>query len=74
MIIFNGNIDLNKIDESKIVEGRNGARYLNITAFVNDEKNQYGYDVDMIQQMTKEERLADAKKIYLGNGVQSFKK
>ena len=50
-IIANANINLDKILEHKLVEGKNGAKYLNVTFFINPEKNQYGYDVD-VQQLS----------------------
>lgn len=43
--LINISIDLNKIDKSKIVEGKNGAKYYNITLYVNDESNEWGSNV-----------------------------
>ena len=73
-IIAQGNINLNKIDQSKLVQGKNGAEYLNVTIFINDDKNQYGYDVDLVQTQSKQERMAGETKIYLGNGIITMKK
>ena len=61
-------IDLSKIDKSKIVEGKNGAKYYNMLISVNDTKNQYGQDVSISENQSKEERESGAKKNYLGNG------
>ena len=72
-IIANANINMSKINEEKLVEGRNGDKWLNITVFINPEKNQYGYDVDVQQAMKREERANGQKPLYLGNGVVSFK-
>lgn len=62
-----GSIDLNKIDKSKIVtkdkDGnpfKNGAKYINITVWVNDEIDQYGNNAS-IQIGGKED------KVYIGN-------
>lgn len=66
--IIGGSIDLNKIDKSRIVEGKNGAKYYNVTVIINDTKDQYGNDVSFQQGQTKEERAAKAKAVYIGNG------
>lgn len=62
-----GSIDLNKIDKSQIVttdkEGnpfKNGAKYINVAVWVNDEPDQYGNHAS-IQMGGKE------NKIYIGN-------
>jgi hypothetical protein len=57
-------IDVTKIDKSKLKDGK----YLNITASVNDEPNQYGQDVSVWHEQTKEEREAKVNRIFLGNG------
>jgi len=66
--LISASIDLNKIDKSKITEGKNGAKYYNILISVNDEKNQFGQDVSISENQSKEERDGGAKKNYLGNG------
>lgn len=65
--LFIGSIDLTKIDKSKIVttdkDGNpfsNGAKYLNISVWVNDEPDQYGNHVS-IQTGGKDD------KTYIGN-------
>ena len=62
-----GSIDLNKLDKSQIVakdkEGnpfKNGAKYINIAVWVNDEPDQYGNHAS-IQMGDKE------NKNYIGN-------
>jgi len=62
-----GSIDLNKIEKSKIVSKdkdgnpfKNGAKYINITVWVNDEADQYGNNAS-IQTGGKED------KVYIGN-------
>lgn len=66
--IISASIDLAKIDKSKIVAGKNGAKYYNILISVNDEKNQYGQDVSISENQSKEEREGGQKKNYIGNG------
>lgn len=66
--IISASIDLAKIDKLKITAGKNGARYYNILISVNDEKNQYGQDVSISENQTKEERDSGEKKKYIGNG------
>ena len=64
--IISANIDLTKIDKSKIYEGKKG-KYYPITIVVNDEVGQYGDSGYIQTEQTKEERDAKAAKSYLGN-------
>lgn len=73
--LINASIDLAKIDKSKIVttdkNGQpfaNGAKYLNISIWINDQPDQYGNIASISINQTKEEREAGQKKIYIGNG------
>jgi hypothetical protein len=66
--LISASIDLSKIDKKKITEGKNGAKYYNILISVNDTKNQFGQDVSISENQSKEERESGAKKNYLGNG------
>lgn len=68
MKIIAGSIDLSKIDKTRIKEGKNGAKYYDISIIVNDEMNQYGQDVSITTGQTKEERAAKEKATYIGNG------
>ena len=61
-----GRIDVTKIDKSKLFEGKKGT-YLDIIIWINDELDQYGNNASIQQTLSKEEREAGAKKIYLGN-------
>jgi hypothetical protein len=61
-------IDLTKIDKSKIVDGKNGGKYLNLTVSLNDDADQYGNNVSAWQGQTKEEREAKENRNFLGNG------
>lgn len=60
-------IDLSKIDKSKVVQGKKGT-YYNITAFINDDVDQYGNNVAVATGLSKQERESGAKTQYLGNG------
>ena len=66
--IIAGSIDLNKIDKSRIVEGKNGAKYYNLSIIINDEKDKFDNDCSIQEGQTKEERAAKAPRKYLGNG------
>lgn len=68
MKLISASIDLNKIDESRIVTGKNGERWINIDITVKDEKNQYGQDTAITLQQTKAERDNKVKKTFIGNG------
>lgn len=65
--LISASIDVTKITKSKLYKGEKGT-YLNITISVNDEVDQYGNQVGIIESLTKEENDAKAKKNYLGNG------
>lgn len=61
------NLDLDRIDESKIYQGKKG-RYIAITVAVNDETDQFGNNVSAWNGQSKEERDAGNDKQYVGNG------
>lgn len=66
--IINVSINLDKIDKSKIIEGKKG-KYLNLTVGANrDGEDQYGNTHYVSISQTKEEREAKSPKVYLGNG------
>mgnify|MGYP006388642693 FL=1 len=66
--IISVSIDLNKLDKSRIVEGKNGAKYYNFTINVNDEKDNYGNDASVTISQTAEERQAKVQRTFVGNG------
>jgi hypothetical protein len=74
MRIISCSIDVTKIDKTKLVEGKNGAKYFNFDVIVNDEPNQYGKDVSISLSQTKEERTAKEKKVFIGSGKTVWKK
>ena len=72
--MLTGSIDLNKIDKTKIVSTDkngnpfdNGAKYLNVVVWINDEANKYGNNASIQISQSKEEREAGGKAIYIGN-------
>jgi len=74
MIIINGSICMDSIDESKINIGKNGKKYLNLSIIVKDAKDKYDNDVSISHSQTKEEREAKAPVVFLGNGKKVFEK
>ena len=72
--LLTGSIDLNKIDKTKIVstdkngnQFENGAKYLNVVVWLNDEADKYGNNASIQISQSKEEREAGVKAIYIGN-------
>jgi len=72
--IIGASIDLAKLKQAPIIKGKNGAEYVNITIIVNDEPNQYGKDVSISLEQSKEEREAKTPKTFVGQGKVVFKK
>ena len=67
--MYLGSLNLNKIDKSKIVTTdkngvpfKNGAKYLNIVVFINDNPDEYGNNASI--QLSKKE---GENSIYIGN-------
>ncbi|CEN52730.1 hypothetical protein ACILDT_09460 [Capnocytophaga canis] len=70
--IISFSIDLSKIPEEKIVDKndkgepfKSGGKYVNLTLFVNQEKDAYDHDVAISLQKKKDSEEAT---IYVGNG------
>lgn len=59
-------IDVTKIDKKRLFTGKKGT-YLDATILWNDEQDQYNNNGPIVQQVTKEERLAGKKGAILGN-------
>jgi len=59
-------LDLTKIDKSKLFEGKNGAKYLDVI-LIDSPGSKYGDDYMAVQGVTKEEREAGVKGAILGN-------
>ena len=60
-------IDIKKVDMSRVFVGAKG-EYLKLTVSVNDTEDQFGNNVSVWQEQTKEERDAKAQRNFLGNG------
>ena len=57
-------IDMEKLDKSKIKNGR----YLNLTVNLQDETGVYGHNASAYHEQTKEQREAGEKRKYVANG------
>ena len=66
--LINFSLRVDKLPKEKFVVGKDGAVYYNGTISVNDETNEWGQNVSIIDSQTKEEREAKKPKTYLGNG------
>jgi len=66
--MINISIDLTKIDKSRIIPGKNGQKYYNLTVDKKMQPDQFGNDHTVYQTPTKDERIAKADKKYLGSG------
>ena len=64
--MYYGSIDVSKITKSKLYKGQKGT-YANVTIWINDEVDNYGNIMSIIEGQTKEERETKATKNYLGN-------
>lgn len=68
MKIISASINLNKINKSKLVKGKDGNEYLNISIICNDSENEWGKDVSITEGQSEQERKDKVKKNYIGNG------
>lgn len=59
-------LDVMKIDKKRLFEGKNGAKYLDLT-LIETENSKYGDDFMCVQSVSKEERLRGEKGPILGN-------
>ena len=67
-VAVNFSIDISKLDESRYVPGKNGAKYADLTCFISpEEPDQYGQHGGIQQSTTKDERDAGTKMPYVGN-------
>ena len=69
-LLGNISICVSDLSERKanFTKGKNGKQYYNVTVSVNDDTDQYGNNIKLIESQTKEDRDNGKKKIYLGNG------
>lgn len=62
-------LNLSKIDQTAVFEGKNGARYVDLTLMENKKGlDQYGNSHMCVQDLGKDRRLAGEKGPILGNG------
>lgn len=64
-ILINLSIDATKISKSKMKDGK----YVALTISVKDEVNEWGKNVSVFEEQTKEERDAKANRNYIGSGT-----
>ena len=61
-------IEVSAIDRTKVIIGKTGRKYYNMTLSLNDQPDKYGNHVSIFEPQTKEERDDKAAKKYLGTG------
>jgi hypothetical protein len=64
--MYYGNIDVSKIDKTKLYKGEKGT-YLSVVVWINDEPDAYGNSASVQVGQSKEDREAGIKATYLGN-------
>jgi len=60
--LLTGSINLSKINKEKLFTSEKGDKFLNVSVWINDKKDNYGNDAAIQQYMGK-----DAEKNYIGN-------
>lgn len=60
-------INLSKVDKQKLFKGQKGI-YLNAALIIKDEADQYGNNAFIIEEITKEQRLAGERGTIIGSG------
>jgi len=66
--MYRFSIDLSMLPKEKMKKASNGHVYINLVAGEKREKDQYGQDVYVAVDQSKEEREANEKRIYVGGG------
>jgi len=61
--LITASINVMKINKDLLIPGETGAKYLNLTIWLNDENDKYGNNISIEQRVEK-----GADKIHLGNG------
>jgi len=69
--IANGRLNISQIDKSKIIEGKNGAQWINITISGNDEADNYGHDISITIARSEEERKKEIDNYYTPENEES---
>ena len=65
--LINGSINVSKLPKDKLDRAKSGDLFYNFTASVEDETDQFGNNVGIWDQQSKEEREAKEKRHYVGN-------
>ena len=65
--LISASLNVLKIDKTKLFKGDKGT-YLKITISINDQIDQFGNNVSVWEEQSKEEREAKVQRNYLGNG------
>ena len=60
-------INVMKITRERLVTGKDGAKYLNCVAYIDNEKGQFQDNGMIVESVSKEERLAGVRGPILGN-------
>jgi len=60
-------IDVTKIDKTALYEGKTGKKYLSLMLKLRGEKDKYGFDGFIVQEISKERKQAGEKGPILGN-------
>ncbi len=66
--MYRFSICLSDLPKEKMKKADNGKIYINLVAGEKREKDQYGQDVYVAVDQSKEEREANEKRIYVGGG------
>jgi hypothetical protein len=66
--LVNFSLRVDKLPKQNFIKGKNGAVYVNLTASINNDTNQYGQNVSFFVSQSKEERENKKDKLYIGNG------
>lgn len=64
--IIAAKIDVTKIDKSRLFQGKNGAKYLDVI-LIESKESRYGDNFMVTQAVTQEERKAGTRGAILGN-------
>lgn len=67
-MIITLDIDLSALPKEKIQEGKNGHKYIKLTAATMRNPDKWGNDFTVFAAQSKEERAAKADKQYVGKG------
>lgn len=67
-MILNLDIDLSSLPKDKITEGKNGHKYIKLTASTMKQADRWGNDLTVYVTQNKEERESRADRLFVGKG------